>query len=240
MRDAAQPASAKTRLAARPDVDARALLEAELLDLAARHLRPEVRPVRRDELDAHLEAEVDDALDVASRVVPFAVERDLDVVRPDERVAEAVDRADEAHHELVRRVLVEVARPADLLDPALVHHRDPVGDLHRLLLVVRDDHGRRVRLVVESAQPDAQVLADARVERAERLVEQQHLRLDRERAGERHPLALAAGELGRIAVGEALELDERDQLVDARARSPSSAACGSSARRRRCRARSCA
>ena len=50
-------------------------------------------------------------------------------------------------------------------------------------------------LVVQAAQPRPQLRADLRVERAERLVEQQHPRLDRERAGERHALALAAGEL---------------------------------------------
>ncbi len=38
-------------------------------------------------------------------------------------------------------------------------------------------------------------VADVRVERAERLVEQQHLRIDGERPRERHPLALAAREL---------------------------------------------
>ena len=57
-------------------------------------------------------------------------------------------------------------------------------------------------------------LRTLRVERAERLVEQQHLGLDRERARERDALALAAGELVRIAVGEPVELHEREQLVD--------------------------
>ena len=50
-------------------------------------------------------------------------------------------------------------------------------------------------LVVQAAQPLAQLGAHLGVERAERLVEQQHARLDGERARERHPLALAAGEL---------------------------------------------
>ena len=59
----------------------------------------------------------------------------------------------------------------------------------------------------------AQLLADLGVERAERLVEQQHLRLDRQRAGQRHPLALAAGELRRVAVRELLEVHELEQLV---------------------------
>ena len=61
----------------------------------------------------------------------------------------------------------------------------------------------------------AQLLAHGRVERAERLVEQQHAGLDGERAGQRHALPLAARELGGIAVGEAVELHEREQLVDA-------------------------
>ena len=85
---------------------------------------------------------------------------------------------------------------------AVVHDHDGVGDVHRLFLVVGHEHGRHVGLVVQPAQPDAQLLADPRVEGAERLVEQQHLGLDRERPGERHALALAARQLGRVAVGE--------------------------------------
>ena len=80
---------------------------------------------------------------------------------------------------------------------------------------MRDEDGRHVHLLVQAAQPLAQLGADARVEGAERLVEQQHLRLDRERAGESHALPLAAGELGRIAAGERLQLHELEQLSDA-------------------------
>jgi hypothetical protein len=65
------------------------------------------------------------------------------------------------------------------------------------------------------AQPAAQVLADLRVERAERLVEEQDARLDGERAGERDALALAARELRGIAVGEARQPDQVEQLADA-------------------------
>ena len=73
-----------------------------------------------------------------------------------------------------------------------------------------------MHLVVQPAQPAPQVLADLGVERAERLVEQQHLRVDGERAGQRHPLALAAGELRRVAVLEAVEPDDLEQVVDLR------------------------
>ena len=133
----------------------------------------------------------------------------------DERSSHDVGITDEAHDELRRGVVVELARRPDLLDAAVVHDGDLVGDLHRLLLVVGDEHGRDVDDVVEVREPVAKLGANARVEGAEWLVEEQHLRLGRERAGQPHPLALAARELGGIAVAEALELDEVKQLVDA-------------------------
>ena len=71
-----------------------------------------------------------------------------------------------------------------------------------------------MHVVVQAPQPAAQLLAHPRVERAERLVEQQHLRLDGQRAGERHALALAARELRRVALAEVAEADELEQLLD--------------------------
>ena len=82
---------------------------------------------------------------------------------------------------------------------AVVDDHDLVGDLEGLLLVVGHEDGGHVDLVVQPAQPVAQLLADLGVEGAERLVEQQHRRLDRQRPGQRHPLPLAAGELARAA-----------------------------------------
>ena len=76
-----------------------------------------------------------------------------------------------------------------------------------------DEDAGDVQLVVQPAQPAAQLLAHLGVERAERLVQQQHLGLDRERAGERDALALAAGELRGIAVGQPVELHQLEQLV---------------------------
>ena len=49
-----------------------------------------------------------------------------------------------------------------------------------------------MQFVVQAPQPAPQLLAYFGVERAERFVEQQHARLDRERARERNALALAA------------------------------------------------
>ena len=63
-------------------------------------------------------------------------------------------------------------RRADLFDSPPVHHGDLLGDVHRLLLVVRDEQRRDLHLFVQPPQPAPQLLADRRVERAERLVEQ--------------------------------------------------------------------
>ncbi len=71
-----------------------------------------------------------------------------------------------------------------------------------------------MHLVVEVPQPLAELCSYPRVERAERLVEEQDLRLGCESSGERHPLSLPAGELGRVAVSERLELDEAKEHVD--------------------------
>ncbi len=136
-------------------------------------------------------------------------------MRPHEDLSQRLGVPDEGHDELARRVVVELARAADLLEPAVVDDGDLIRDLHRLVLVVRDEDGGDVDDVVELAKPFAKLRADACVERAEGLVEEQHLRLGRERAREAHALSLPTRELRGVAVAEVLELDEVQELVDA-------------------------
>ncbi len=73
-----------------------------------------------------------------------------------------------------------------------LHHRHAVRDLQRLFLIVGHENGRDMDRVVQPAQPAPQFAPDRGVERAERLVEQQHARLDGERARQSHALALPA------------------------------------------------
>ena len=75
----------------------------------------------------------------------------------------------------------------------------------------RHQHGGHADLLVQAAQPPAQLLADLGVEGAEGLVEQQHPRLDRQRSRQRHSLALAARQLGGVAFG-ALDARVRKEL----------------------------
>src|SRR5208282_1012948 len=104
---------------------------------------------------------------------------------------------------------------ADLLDPSLVHHDYTVGELERLFLVVGDEDAGYLDLVVEPPEPSAQFLPHLGIERAERLVEQQDFGFDGERARESDALALAAGELRRVAIGKKVELHEFQQFMHA-------------------------
>ena len=63
------------------------------------------------------------------------------------------------------------------------------------------------------------LLAQVLVERSQRLVEEQHVGIEDEAAGERDALLLPARELARIPVGEWLEPDELEHLAHTRVRS---------------------
>jgi hypothetical protein len=134
-----------------------------------------------------------------------------------ERALDPVHVAEELVHERRRRPVVDLLRRTHLLDPAAVHHHHPIRQLQGLLLVVGHEHAGQAHVVVQAPQPAAQLLAHLGVQRAERLVQQQHARLDGERARQRHPLPLAARELRRVAPREVVELHEAEQLRHLRA-----------------------
>ena len=82
---------------------------------------------------------------------------------------------------------------------------------------MRDVDERDADVALDALELDLHLLAQLEVERAERLVEQQHLRAVDDRAGERDALALAAGELRRLAVLVRREPDELERLGGAAA-----------------------
>ena len=93
------------------------------------------------------------------------------------------------------RVLVDVRRRADLLDAPVAEHGHSVAHGERLLLVVGHVDERDADLALDRAQLLLHLLAQLQVERAQRLVEEQHAGTVHERARERDALALAAREL---------------------------------------------
>src|SRR6185312_6777012 len=125
------------RVPRRADVDDLAGRELEELGLVACRLDRQPLPGAVHELDPDVEPEVHDSLDhdLAGRAV--RLERHLEVVRPDEGVAEAVCLADEGHYELVGRLLVDGPWRADLLDPPVAHSSAGAREVPRRLLMLR-------------------------------------------------------------------------------------------------------
>ena len=85
----------------------------------------------------------------------------------------------------------------------MIEDRDPVAHRERFFLVVRDVYEGDADLALHVLQLKLHFLAKFQVKGAERLVEQQDLRLVDDRPGERDALALAAGQLCGLALAEA-------------------------------------
>ena len=146
---------------------------------------------------------------------------------------EDIALAHEVGDEIVGRPLVDLGRGGDLLDRALVHHRNAVGEHQRLLLVVGDEDRGEAKLALQPADLELHGLAQLAVEGTERLVEQQKARIEHDGARQRHALLLAARELPGQARLVARQLDHGDRLADAASRSRSWRRCASPAERRR-------
>ena len=105
-----------------------------------------------------------------------AADRRVDRLRVEHRAVEQVGAADEARDERVRRPVVDLLRRPDLHEAAVAQHDDAVGERQRLVLVVRDQQRRDVLLALDAPDLVAHRDARGRVERGQRLVEQQRAR----------------------------------------------------------------
>src|SRR6266702_6479070 len=118
----------------------------------------------------------------------------------DHLAAEQVGITDEIGDEARAWPVVNIGWCADLLDLAGIHHGDPVGHRERFFLVVGDEDHGQTELALQLLQLELHRLPQLLVERAERLVAQQHPRFDHDGAGQGDALLLAPGELARAAV----------------------------------------
>ena len=91
---------------------------------------------------------------------------------------------------------------------------DPVGEIDRLVDVVRDEEDRDPELVAHLEHQVLEVAARLRVDGRERLVHEQDRGLVRERARDRDALLHAARELPWVVVDEAREADGLERLLD--------------------------
>ena len=116
--------------------------------------------------------------------------------------------ADEARDPGIDRLVVDLARRAELLQFALMHDGDLVGHRHGLELVVRDiDHGR-AEGALQMLDLAAHVGPQLGVEMGDRLVEQEELGLAHDGAADGDALLLAAGEFLRAALEQLVDLEQ--------------------------------
>ena len=144
---------------------------------------------------------------------PLALDHDKGWIDRRHPPLDQVHVTDKSRHPSRSWPLIDRRRLANLRELALVHHTDSIRDRHRLVLVVRDDDERRLQPALQLFELKARFLAQLAIERRERLIEQQHLWPLRKRARERNALALATGELIRLACCEWPKLHEARQSI---------------------------
>src|SRR6266851_591677 len=120
--------------------------------------------------------------------------------------------AHEARDKRRVRAIVDLLRGADLRDAHAIENDDAIGHDHRFLPVMRDMHGGDAEGLLQCLDLVAHLLSDPRVEIGQRLVEQQDLRIDGQRAAECDALPLTAGECRYLAHAEPVEPQHHEQL----------------------------
>ena len=148
--------------------------------------------------------------------------------------------AEERGYETRGWSLIKRARLADFLQSPAIHDADSICHAEGFFLVVGHENGRDADGALDLADRAPQLFANFGVEGAERLVEQQHSRLVRQRTGERDALLLTAGQLARQALVVTFERDELQQLGAPASALGARARGARAARTRCCRPRSCA
>ena len=115
--------------------------------------------------------------------------------------AQEIDAPEEVGDEGRRRTAVDFWPCSQLHDNPTIHHRNPVGKVEGLFLVVCDIDRRDPELTLNPDQFKLHGLAQLQIECSERLIHQQDFGWKGERARERDALALAAGQLVRKLLG---------------------------------------
>ena len=68
---------------------------------------------------------------------------------------EQVHIAQKIVDERSNRTMIDLVRTSDLFDAAFIHHRDAVGNLQRLILIVSDKHAGDMNFIMQLPQPAA-------------------------------------------------------------------------------------
>ena len=109
-------------------------------------------------------------------------------------------RADEAGHEQVGGMIVELLRRPQLLDDAGVEHRDARAHGHGFGLVMGHVDKGGLHALVDLGDLRARLHAQLGIQVGERLIQQEHLRRAHQCPPQRHALALPTGEFFGFAL----------------------------------------
>lgn len=123
-----------------------------------------------------------------------------------------VCRADESGDKRVRGPVIKIHRCARLLNYTVFHHDDKIGHGKGLCLVMGYDYGGHAETLLDLAQLDLHMFAQAGIQRRERFIKQKDLRVDRQAACDGDALTLTAGQLVNTPRAEAWQSDEIEQL----------------------------
>ena len=117
------------------------------------------------------------------------------------------------------RSLKDLLRVGELDDSSEIHHRDTRADLSHHGQVVRDEDVREVELRLERAEQVEDLRLNGDIQRRDRLVADDQLRIQRQSACDPDPLPLAPRELVRIAARVlGAQPDDLQELSDAESR----------------------
>ena len=115
---------------------------------------------------------------------------------------------------VVRGSLHDVLCRAGLHDASPFEDRDPVAELECLIEIVADEQNGLLHALLQGQQLVLELTADQGVERRERLVHQQNVRVGRKGARQADSLLHAARELAAVAIAPLGETYELELLVD--------------------------
>lgn len=105
---------------------------------------------------------------------------------------------------------------ADHATGTSTNQKHTIAEAHGLFDLMRHEHHRRPRRANDPLDLALEKLTHLTIERGERLIEQNHSRARRERAGDRSALPHATGELVGIRRAELRKVNQAKQLLDPR------------------------
>ena len=100
-------------------------------------------------------------------------------------------RPEEVRDKQVDRVVVDLQRGSHLIDVPVPHDDDSVGQRHGLFLIVGDVDEGLLQLLVQAVDLGPHLLPELRVQVAQGLIQQKHLRLGDQCPSEGDALRLA-------------------------------------------------